>query len=202
MPFKVRELTHAQLRACGEFSLIPDFHRKLDARRVKMRDLVAYADVQHKIVRAALVQPTYEELTEKIGAAGDGEKKKAELSEMKKKLEHTPRGRERIILEEEIDSMRIWIDLILPDDFIGYVVAYTTGYNKSEIKNLTEEMLLDAAILAEKGSKRPSEILCTDGFWSPFMEADIDRRAWLVLHEFRESHKQDVKKTGLKIGRR
>ena len=169
---------------------------------MKMRDIVAYAEIQHKIVKAALVTPTYDEIMDKLGKNTKTEKIKATLDALKKKLEYTPRGRERTLLEEEIDSMKIWTDLILPEDFVGYIVAEATGVNKSEIKNISEEMLLDAAVLAEKGSKRPSEILCSDGFWTPFMLADIDKRAWLALYEYRENHKQSQKQPRMKIGGR
>lgn len=199
---KIRQLTHAQLRACGEFSLIPDFHNKLNAKRLKMRDLVQYAEIQHNIVKAALVMPTYDQLIDHLGKTPGLQDRKKELNELKKKLEYAPRGHQRAVLEEEIESMRIWIDLILPDDFIGFIVAEETGVNKSEIQKLTEDMLLDAAILAEKGYKRPSEIIAVDGFWTPFMLADIDKRAWMVLAEFKDRYYNSQKKPRMKIGGR
>lgn len=169
---------------------------------MKMRDIVAYADLQHKIVKAALVEPTYDDIMEKLGGQADLQSRKNVLDELKKKLEFTPRGTQRSVLEEEIESARIWIDLILPEDFIGYIVAEATGVNQSEIRNISEEMLIDAAALAEKGSKRPSEIIAADGFWTPFMLADIDKRAWLALYDYRENHKKTEKQPRMKIGGR
>ena len=77
---------------------------------MKMRDIVAYAEIQHAIVKAALVQPTYDDIMDKLGNSDGLQERKKTLDELKKKLEFTPRGHERAVLVEEIDSMRIWID--------------------------------------------------------------------------------------------
>lgn len=199
VPVKIRELTLAQTKACGEFSLIETMADKMTGKKLRMRDIVAYAEIQHKIVRASLVSPTYDEIMERLGGTTTLDSKKKELDELKKQCEQLRNGPQRKALEEEIDSSRIWIDLILPEDFISHIVSYALQINKSEIKKLSDEILIEAAIIAERSAKRPSEIICGDGFWTAFMLTDIDKRAFLLLEDEKERRKK-MKPEKMKIG--
>jgi hypothetical protein len=181
---KIRELTQAQIMACGEFSLIQTMADKIKQKKLKRHEIVAYAEQQHTVARAALVSPTYDEIIERIGNGINIDARKTELAELKKKVEGLTPGPQRSALEEEIDSYRIWIDLILPDDFLGTIVAYSLGYNKSDIKLITEKMLLEAAWLAEKGHDNPHDHVGS-GTFTDFNKYDIDRRAWMVLDDYR-----------------
>jgi len=199
---KGKELTLNQINNCGDISLIETFQDKIRAKSLKKRDLIRYAETQHKIIKEFLISPTYDEILDKIGKDKSIEDKKIILTELKDKLKGMKPGTKRSALEEEIDCMRIWIDLIFPEDFIGVIIAYALGVDKSAIKDVSEKTLIDAAIIAEKYHKRPSEIICKDGIFTPFNEMDIDKRAMFLLYEYKEKNKT-VKhgKEKLKIGR-
>jgi hypothetical protein len=197
---KIRELTLNQINNCGDISLIETFQDKIRQKSLKRKDLIKYAETQHKIVKEALISPTYEEILDRIGKDKSIDDKKKICEELKDKLKSMQPGIRRSALEEEIDSLRIWIDLILPEDFISYICSYALQINKSEIKSISEKTLLDAAIIGEKYGKRPSEIVCKDGIFTSFNELDIDKRAMFLLYEFKEKHKSNGKDK-LKIGR-
>jgi hypothetical protein len=186
---KIRELNQTQILACGDFSLIETFKDKVRQKKNKLKrgDVMAYAEAQHAIARAALMSPTYDEIMDRIGKGKDIDAKKAELAELQASLQSCPQGPQRSALEEEIDSYRIWIDLIFPTDFLSALVAYCLGINKSDIKNVSEKMLLDAAILAEKGHDNPHDHL--QGEFTEFNKHDIDVRAWMILEDFKEEQK-------------
>jgi hypothetical protein len=188
---KLRKLTQAQILTCGDFSLIETFQDKIwkQKGKPKIGEIIAFAERNHAIVKAALVSPTYAQIFEIIGSDFLVEERKKELAEMRKKLIQTPRGPERNALEEEIDTLRIWCDLILPEDFMSFVVAFSLGIDESDIKLVSEEMLINAAMLAERGHDNPSDHICADGRFSPFNKYDIDRRAWILLAEKRENMK-------------
>ena len=199
---KIKELTLNQINNCGDISLIETLNDKIRAKSLKQRDVIKYAETQHKLVKEALVSPTYEQILEKIGNDPVIESKKKILEELKIKLQSVKPGTKRSAYEEEIDSLKIWIDLILPEDFIGSIVSYALGIDKSSIKEVSEKTLLDAAVIAEKYKKRPSEIICQDGFFTPFNQLDIDKRAMLLLHEYQKKNQPNLnRKEKLKIGR-
>ncbi len=191
---KLRELNQTQILACGDFSLIETFQDKIlrKKNRVRRNEVVKYAAAQHSIARAALLSPTYDEIIGVIGKGKDIEAKKVELAELREKLIGMKPGTQRSALEEEIDTYQVWIDLLLPTDFLSALVAYCLGIHKSDIKTVSEKMLLDAAILAEKGHDNPHDHL--SGTFTDFNKHDIDVRAWMVLADFKEDNKHGAAK--------
>jgi len=197
IPIMVRELTQAQIIACGNFSLIETFRDKIERQQNKKQfDILAaaeYAEKQHLICSKALIKPTYNEIIEMITDKSIVDAK-SKIDELKEKLKETPRGEERTSLEKELDSLRVWTDLILPEDFMAVVMSYALGIDKSDIKELTSETLLRAAILAELGHNDPSDHI--DGKFTAFMRDDINTRAWMILFDERQKNKKGPKHGG------
>jgi hypothetical protein len=190
VPIKIRELTQAQILACGDFSLIETLEDKVISKHKKanIRDIIAYAERNHEVVKMSLVSPTYEQIFKIIGVKHNIKEAKKTLKELKEKLKQTKQSPQRSKLENEIDKLRIWYDLILPNDFMSFVVSYALGINKSDIKAVSEKMLLDAAILATRGNDNPADHI--QGKFTPFMKDDINRRAWYFLDKFRKENKK------------
>jgi hypothetical protein len=195
VPIIVRELNAVQIRACGNISLIESFNDKLkrEGGHFKRREIVAFAERHREILKAALVAPTYDELFETLT------KYRFEYFESKlKEIDATIaelkasgfKGPKLNTLEEERDSLRIWIDLFLPDDFVGCVVSYALGIGKSDIKKVTEDMLFEAAYLADRGKDNPSDHL--PGEFTQFMIDDINLRAWSVFDQRREEARENA----------
>jgi hypothetical protein len=191
VPVKVRELTQAQIYACGNFSLIETFEDSIKKKSGKFttQEILAYTDRNHEIVKAALVDPTYDELIAAVGQDKLITESKRKLDELDERTKTLAVGcAERTELEGRIDSLRIWIDLILPEDFMSFVVCYSLGVNKTEIKKVSEEMLINAATLAELGHDNPADHL--HGLWeglpnAQFYKDDINTRAWILLNKSR-----------------
>lgn len=185
----IRELTFVQTVACGEFSLIESAINKLKNNKLKRKDMISYSKQQHKIAKEALINPTYDQILKEIGDNKLIDIRRKELEELKIKLRNVKPGGMRARLEEEIDSMSIWINLILPNDFLSYVCGYALQINKTDIKKLSDKILLDAAIIADRGHKSTSDIICADGVYTAFNKFDIDRRAMYLLYQYRERKK-------------
>lgn len=183
VPVVVRELTQAQVMACGDFSMIETFKDKISRpEKMDFVRILEYADRHHDICKKAILYPTYDDIIKAAGAGSLGDTKR-EAKELRKKLEEMPLGSEREALEKEIDSLLIWTDLILPDDFTAAIVSYSLGIEKSDIKDLTEEILHKAAILAERGHDNPADHV--SGIFTDYMRDDINSRAWVILAEKR-----------------
>lgn len=177
---KLRELTQAQLYACGgaEFSLIETFQDRIRNKKPPtLQEMVDYAEVQHRIAKRALACPTYEQIMEVAGAGIDRDAKQRELDELEALIAKTGDMK----LEERIAGVRVWLDLLLPSDFLAGVCSYAMGIDKSDIKDITEKTLYDAAVLAKLGHDNPSDHV--HGAFTPFMRDDINRRAWAIFAE-------------------
>lgn len=201
-PIKLRELTQAQIMSCGDFSLIETFQDKVNQEKLKknptMKQVYGYAEMMHKIAKESLIAPTYLEIFEIIGKDPKIDDKKKELKELEDLLSKAPRGPKRNELEEEIYSYEAFINLLLPNDFLNFIMCYSLGIEKSDIKKLSEDSLLQAAIMAERGHDNPADHI--DGKFTAFMNEDINKRAWLILQEKRSGDKHKELR-GMKIGR-
>lgn len=190
VPVLVRELTQAQVMACGTFSAIETFQDKIDKQSLvsgkSLGAVLDYAEKQHEICRRALVNPTYDQIIEEITDSSI-EEARVELKELKASLRETPKGPERTELEDEIDRRIVLTDFILPEDFTATIVAYSLGIDKSDIKEISEEALLQAAILATRGHNNPADHLT--GRFSEWMKDDINARAWMIY----DKEKKQVK---------
>ena len=186
----VRKLTQAQTLACGNISLIETFqdkiNKKLMADKVRMSDVCAYAERNTEIVKRALVKPTYEEIIKKIDNGKTIEIKR-QLDEARQKLAELKPGPKKTALQTEIDGLKVWCEFILPEDFMATIVSWALGIDESDIKELSEKTLIEAAILAERGHDNPADHL--NGNFTDFMRDDINKRAWLLLQDERANNK-------------
>lgn len=186
---EVRYLTDAQISSCGSISLIETFEDKLRQKKAKynMREIVENSKRMHCLVRESLVRPTYAQIIEQIGKNRkilDAQKK---LEDLKKLLRTAPNTTERRAIEEEINNVKIWTNYILPENFMAFIVSFVLRIDDSDIKKITKKTLIEAAILAERGHDNPHDHL--DGFFTPFMDKDIDRRAWFYRDQERKNDK-------------
>lgn len=187
---QLRVLTQAQISACGgdKFSLI-----KLDediTPKATMENRVQFAEIMHEITKQALVSPTYDEIINQLIDKKEHDRIGKELDEIERKLFQMPHGKMRTELETKYDGLRMWYDLILPEDFLSAVTTYSLGTTRSDIKNVTKEGLIRAAVLAKNGHDNPADHL--KGEFTDFNRDDINSRAWALFYE------QQKKKKGAK----
>lgn len=180
---QLRELTQAQIYAAGgiDLSLIETFQDKIRLKKKPTIDeIVQYSEIMHAIARKALYKPTYDQIFETISEGLDTAKLKADLHALHEQLATLPNGPEAEALDKEITRMNIRINLLLPDDFLSGVTTYSLGVDKSDIKDVSEEMLYNAALTAKHGGDNPADHL--KGRFTDFMREDINRRAWSIYY--------------------
>lgn len=192
-PCRVRKLTQAQARSCGPFGMIELPEDRIRMQNVSVEDLAAYAKKQDAICKLAMVKPTYDEALKIVGAHVDSasiDRQLADIQELFTKLEKmADTDRKTLVdLRNQYAAVEVQSKFILPADFMAHIVNYSNEISASDIKLVTEEMLIDAAFLATRGNKRPSDILT--GVFTDLMRAEIDTRAWILLDEHQK------KKTG------
>lgn len=187
IPVMLKELNETQIRACGDFSLIETFESKLQ-RKVSgfnMREKIAYSERMRKIAEAALFSPTYLE----IMSIAKQDKRLESIREQKKNIDalivKAPKGKLLSALKEEREDLEVHINFFLPLDFLNFITCYVLGIAKSDIKEVSENMLLEAAILATRGHDNPADHL--DGRFTPFMITDINKRAWHIYEDYKKN---------------
>lgn len=187
---KVRNLSPVQFRACGDVSFI----NLMDGvpEHFSWKKWVQYAETNYRILRAALVEPTYDELMATVNRGTMVADAEARFKEINAQIKDMPRGPARQELENLRDATRCMYDLVFPDDFVSSIVLYQGAPPGSDIRKVVgergREMLLEAAILAERGHDNPHDHML--GNFTPFNLIDIDKQAWLVLADHRESLKR------------
>lgn len=182
VPVIVRKLTHAQIKACGDFSLIETVNDIIARdRKLSVREMINYGEMQYSILKKALVSPTYDQIMSLNKADELRKVDEKELEEVDKLIDSLPIGPKRSRLEKERDTLRLQLDFLLPHDFVGTVIAYTLGVNESDIKEITEDMLYEAACLAKLGHDNPCDHI-HGNFW-PSHKEDINNRSWLIHFE-------------------
>ncbi len=190
----LKELNQAELRSCGEFSLI---ETKEDRIKIKEKptvlDMVKYTQTMARIAEVSLVKPTYVQLM----AIYDGDNRlkdfETTLRQMKEEAFAMEDKKAQMELEERIARVEVWCYMILPEDFLGAITSYATGVDKSNIKTLTKETLINIAILAERGHDNPADHI--DGLFTSFMKDDINSRAWQEHNKWREENSKKEQKS-------
>lgn len=191
IPIIARTLSNIEIQSCGEFSLI-----NLNSDKGKQGEnkdpfviMAEYAEIQHNVLKLAMVNPTYEQVEEMLLKSAGVEGFHQRMEEVKAKFifEKNPQAKE--IMEKEYAMLEMRSKFFFPADFLIEMFEFATEQDKSDIKKLvSEEILLNAAILAENKCLT-SDILCKDGYFSEFNRFDINKRAAIILHEHRNKEK-------------
>jgi len=178
-PVIVRELSYAQIRACGDFSLIETISDIIAKKRKPTNaQILDYAELQYKLIKASLVSPTYEQI---MSVAQVDLGLEEQIKEIETMMDELPEGPKKDLLNKDLDILKVNSRIILPWDFVSAVTAYALQIGKTDIKLITEDMLYEAAIRAKNGSGNPSDHL--PGIFSEFNKVDINNRAMAIYYK-------------------
>lgn len=181
---KLNRLTYVQIRSCGDFSLIESNQNKLRKKKLKVKDLIDVTRLQHAIAREALVSPSYDELIAECVPEGLIARHEAVIAECREQLNGIKPGPRQVELLEEIDKRELWTKWPLPNNFLAFVFDFAVSNDTSDIKKVFDDLLLEAAISAEKGHDNPVDHI--EGNFTGFNREDINRRARYLLQLKRE----------------
>ncbi len=192
---RVRELSDVQIQAIGNFSLIEHGNYKWSkAPKTTMpwSEYLAYANKTTAICRAALHSPSYQEIFDLVGKSNFKNDVDSQIKDINENLKLMPPGPAKNELEAIRDSLILAWDIILPDDFRAEIIEYALKINRTDIKKVTDDMLYNAAILAERGHGKPHDYI--KGIFDDFNMRDIDTQAWIIFDERNEGFKKNRKR--------
>lgn len=188
LPCIVNKLTYTQIRACGDFSLIQTARDIVasEVRKMTTEEMVDYSELQYNIIQKSLLHPTYDE----IMSLGEYDvlriNAEKELDELEVIIKAMPNGIQKNELTEQYYTVKMNSQYLLPDDFVSFIMRFALDQDNSDIKDVSEEMLFEAAIRAKNGSGNPSDHL--PGNFTEFNKVDVNNRAWIVYHQRTGKH--------------
>jgi hypothetical protein len=195
---KLRCLNQTQLESCGGVSLV-NFVKGVSEKVPTTKEMIDIRNTQEAMAKMCLVIPSFDEIMKLITDEDlviQGIKK--QITELKDVDPKTLPPTKRKDLEEELFKLEISVAFLLPEDAIGFLTSWALGIDVSNIKDITEDQLFSAALLAEKGHDNPTDHI--NGYFVDRDKPDLDTCAWNVLHKRREQ--ESNKKGGMKwIGR-
>lgn len=178
---KVQELSHAQIKRCGDFSLI-NLGQK---QKQTVKSLMEATRLQHAIAKECLVSPTFEQLVKACQVEEVVKRHKKVIEGLRKRVNSMKPGPAQELLLEEIDVEEMWTEFPLPNNFTAALIEYATGSYRTDIDKVdSRDMLKRAAVLASNGHDNPHDHI--GGVFNDFNREDIDNRAWIILQEDKE----------------
>jgi hypothetical protein len=183
VPVKLRQLRHVEIKDCGDFSLIETMRDKIISKRKKItpEQMVNYSELQHNILKKAMVSPTYEELM-KLNEFDvlriESEKGIKAIKDQLGLLKASPKKRD---LTNELNQRIMDTQYWLPPDFVSYIMSYSLRIDDTDIKLVSEDMLYSAAIKAKNGNDNPADHI--HGVFTDFNREDINERSWIVYYK-------------------
>jgi hypothetical protein len=182
--FIVRMLNSTQIKACGEFSSIISLSKNEEPT---IDEMIEVKNMQERLMKLGLVKPTYNEILDKIADSTLINDIKNQLKLAREDIKKVTDIEQSELLAKEIDSYELYLGFLFPDDFMSGYTAFILQRDNSDIRKITTDMLLEAAVLADKGHDNPSDHI--KGEFTDFHKQDIDKHAWLELDRFREEQK-------------
>jgi len=194
IPVIVRCPNEIQLRACGAFSIIDtrDEMAKKEAEKEKLPDalLADVIDKQEAILKEVLVSPTYEEIINDVyGQDNWYQDLLVKLANVEKRIKEEITPSEQNILVSRLRMLKMQTGFLLPNDFTAYVVSWALGIDRSDIKKVTKDILLEGAILATRGNDNPADHI--HGNFNDYHRDAINKEAWIIYNEFQENKKKE-----------
>lgn len=193
---ELRTLNGTQQEVAGMISLV---NTKIDeGKRPSLEQMVDLRNKQERLIRETCNRPRFDDI---IGFVLENDfvlqEKKAELEEIKGIDTSAFTNQQKREIEDEIFRLEVFLGFLLPEDTIGFLTAWAIGVDISDIKKLTRDALLEAAILAVAGHDNPTDHI--SGIFTDRDKTDIDRSAWQVYSEYRKQ-KEIEKSTGKVVG--
>lgn len=189
----------SQLQSRGSVTLIK-LAQDHKAKKIDTEKLIEIRNIQEGIVRDTLNNPSFDEIETLIFNEDNVmSKQKKELEEIRKIDLSTLEQDKAKELISEMDRLELATSFVLPEDAFSFLTSWGLGLDVSDIKDITEDMLIEAASLAKLGHDNPTDhisgVSLTDRD-----KTDIDKTAWGLFGDLQ--HKKQVEQQAMRGKRR
>ena len=180
---ELRCMNASQLASCGNFSSINS--NTAAEKTSSFENVIKILNYHEQIVRKSLNKPSFDEI-EELAGTNDRiiPKIKQDLEELKKiDLKALPL-RERLEVQQTVQAACLFACYILPEDTVDFIVSWAMGHDVSDIKKISSEQFLEAAVLAVNGNDNPADHI--PGVFTDNNKEDMNKYAWTKYAEYLE----------------
>jgi hypothetical protein len=175
---ELRSLNATQIQECGSISLIETLSKK---SRLSRNETLELRNTIENLAKAVMNSPTWAEF-EALVCGHDNviRERRAELAALKERVAADP-GLERQF-RGEIESLEVFLGYLLPENTMQFLAHYALGLDISDVKKLTADRILEAAVWAKRHNGKPHEYF-EGAVLSDHDRIEIDNAAVVVYHE-------------------
>jgi hypothetical protein len=150
---ELRSLNATQIQECGDIALIEIVVKKGTAGRAEALEL---RNTLENLAKAVMNSPTWAEFEALVyGRDNVIRERRAELAALKERVEADPALERRF--RGEIESLEVFVGYLLPENTLHFLAQYALGLDVSDVKKLSSDKLLEAAVWARRHTGKPHE---------------------------------------------
>jgi hypothetical protein len=175
---ELRSLNATQIQECGSIALIETAAKKGKMSRAGILEL---RNTMENLAKAVMNSPTWAEFEALIyGHDNVIRERRAELAGLKEKVKGDRELTRRF--QEEIESLEVFTGYLLPENTLNFLAYYALGLDISDVKKLTADRLLEAAVWAKRHNGKPHEYF-EGAVLTDRDRNEIDNAAAVLYHE-------------------
>lgn len=180
---QLRTSNATQLEACGAVTLIENLGKSKLATPEEMLDM---RNSMEAICKITMMNPTFDDFV-KMTTDTDivHSKMRLELERIRAIDCTGMSATEKDVIDTEVRKLELHLAFLLPENTFDFIVRWAMGVDVSDIKKISHDKLLEAAILATNGHDSPHDHL--SGCFTDRDPSDIDKTAWGIYNEHMEN---------------
>jgi hypothetical protein len=171
---QLRTSNATQLEACGAVTLIESLHHTKDATPEEMLDM---RNNMEAICKITMNNPTFDEFVNMTtGTDIVHSKMRLELERIKSIDCTGMSATEKDIIDTKVREIELHLAFLLPENTFDFIVKWALGVDVSDIKKVSHDKLLEAAILAKRNGNAPHDNM--SGCFTDRDPSDLDKASW------------------------
>jgi hypothetical protein len=136
---ELRCLNASQILALGNYSNID---HKGGNGKISRQQIIDMRNYQEKLIRAVMNKPLFDEIASLVGendfVIKDKRKELDELKELVKQPGESWPKQQQLEVKKKIDDLELFMGFILPEDAFGFLTAWASGNDISDIKKISD----------------------------------------------------------------
>jgi hypothetical protein len=180
---QLRTSNATQLESCGTVTLIESLSGLKEA---SPDDMIDMRNKMEAICKITMNNPTFDEFVEMTtGSDIVHSKMRLELERIKAIDCTGMSATEKDVIDTQVHNIEMHLAFLLPENTFDFIVKWALGADVSDIKKVSHDKLLEAAILATNGHDSPHNHIA--GVFTDRDPSDLDKAAWCVYNEHMEN---------------
>ena len=184
-------LNAIQIQSCGDISCLCFDDKKIKNEKQDIIELIKVKNAQEALVKLTMVKPSFDKVMGMITESNFLiSEKKAELEKIKKEIQ-AAEIKDKRKLQKKVEQIEYYLGFLLPDDTMSFLTAWALGVSITDIKKVSRDILLNAAIMANHFKNNATDHIT--GVFTDFQKTDINKHALCIYNQFLEDKRKEKK---------